>query len=122
TDSSRTSVRLVSSCATTSAQRAPWASESQCRPAASQAKKPGGAARLRLVKVRTRRVCTPTARFRCERNIWPAGSTPVSVEVMAEPDLQQLARSLYRLRIPGGPAHLLNSYLCVDDDGVTLVD
>ena len=38
------------------------------------------------------------------------------------PDLQPLAPTLYRLRIPGGPAHLLNSYVVLDDDGVTLVD
>jgi glyoxylase-like metal-dependent hydrolase (beta-lactamase superfamily II) len=37
-------------------------------------------------------------------------------------DLLKLAPSLYRLRIPGGQAHLLNSYLWVGDDGVTLVD
>ncbi len=41
---------------------------------------------------------------------------------MSRPDLLQLASSLYRLRIPGGPAHLLNSYLWVDDHGVTLID
>jgi len=41
---------------------------------------------------------------------------------MASPDLLQLAPSLYRLRIPGGRAHLLNCYLWVDDRGVTLVD
>lgn len=37
-------------------------------------------------------------------------------------DLQQLAPSLYRLRIPTGPAHLLNCYLWLGADGVTLVD
>ena len=41
---------------------------------------------------------------------------------MSRPDLQQLAPSLYRLRLPGGRAHQLNCYLWVDDDGVTLVD
>ncbi|MFI7166778.1 MBL fold metallo-hydrolase [Rhodococcus erythropolis] len=41
---------------------------------------------------------------------------------MPSPDLLQLAPSLYRLRIDGGPAHLLNCYLWLDDDGVTLVD
>ncbi|WP_175616314.1 MBL fold metallo-hydrolase [Mycobacterium sp. GA-1841] len=30
--------------------------------------------------------------------------------------------SLYRLRIPGGQAHLLNSYLWTEPDGVTLID
>lgn len=38
------------------------------------------------------------------------------------PDLLQMADSLYRLRIPGERAHLLNSYLCLDGEGVTLVD
>ncbi|SER11040.1 Glyoxylase, beta-lactamase superfamily II [Mycobacterium sp. 88mf] len=37
-------------------------------------------------------------------------------------DLQQLAPSLYRLRIPGERAHLLNSYLWLDGEGVTLID
>jgi glyoxylase-like metal-dependent hydrolase (beta-lactamase superfamily II) len=41
---------------------------------------------------------------------------------MPSPDLQQLAPSLYRLRIPGGQAHLLNCYLWLGPDGVTLVD
>lgn len=41
---------------------------------------------------------------------------------MAEPDLQQIAPSLHRLRINGGPAHLLNAYLWVDESGVTLID
>lgn len=41
---------------------------------------------------------------------------------MVSPDLQQLAPSLYRLRIPGGQAHLLNCYLWLGRDGVTLVD
>jgi glyoxylase-like metal-dependent hydrolase (beta-lactamase superfamily II) len=41
---------------------------------------------------------------------------------MSDPDLQLLAPHLYRLRIPGGAAHLLNCYLWADDDGVTLVD
>ena len=38
------------------------------------------------------------------------------------PDLLELAPALYRLRIPGGQAHLLNSYLWLESDGVTLVD
>lgn len=38
------------------------------------------------------------------------------------PDLLELAPSLYRLRIPGGQAHLLNSYLWLGADGVTLID
>ena len=37
-------------------------------------------------------------------------------------DLLQLTPSLYRLRIPGGQAHLLNSYLWLEPDGVTLID
>ncbi|OFB40006.1 MBL fold metallo-hydrolase [Mycolicibacterium sp. (ex Dasyatis americana)] len=37
-------------------------------------------------------------------------------------DLLQMAPSLYRLRIPGGQAHLLNSYLWTEPDGVTLID
>lgn len=41
---------------------------------------------------------------------------------MPSPDLQQLAPSLYRLRIPGGQAHLLNCYLWLGADGVTLID
>lgn len=41
---------------------------------------------------------------------------------MSSPDLLQLAPSLYRLRIAGGAAHLLNCYLWVDDHGVTLID
>lgn len=42
--------------------------------------------------------------------------------VGAMPDLLQMAESLYRLRIPGGQAHLLNSYLWTEPDGVTLID
>ncbi|WP_135459312.1 MBL fold metallo-hydrolase [Mycobacterium sp. DL99] len=38
------------------------------------------------------------------------------------PDLLQMAPSLYRLRIPGGQAHLLNSYLWLDGEGVTFID
>ncbi|WKG03173.1 MBL fold metallo-hydrolase [Mycolicibacterium sp. HK-90] len=38
------------------------------------------------------------------------------------PDLLEMAKSLYRLRIPGGQAHLLNSYLWIEPDGVTLID
>ncbi|OMC05258.1 MBL fold metallo-hydrolase [Mycobacterium sp. NS-7484] len=38
------------------------------------------------------------------------------------PDLLQMTDSLYRLRIPGGQAHLLNSYLWTEPDGVTLID
>ncbi|WP_166906905.1 MBL fold metallo-hydrolase [Mycobacterium sp. DL440] len=38
------------------------------------------------------------------------------------PDLLEMAPSLYRLRIPGERAHLLNSYLWLDADGVTLID
>lgn len=38
------------------------------------------------------------------------------------PDLLQMADSLYRLRIPGDRAHLLNTYLWLDGEGVTLVD
>ncbi|RVW08421.1 MBL fold metallo-hydrolase [Prescottella agglutinans] len=41
---------------------------------------------------------------------------------MPGPDLQQLTPSLHRLRIPTGPAHLLNCYLWLEPDGVTLVD
>ncbi|MGH3722611.1 MAG: MBL fold metallo-hydrolase [Mycobacterium sp.] len=41
---------------------------------------------------------------------------------MPSPDLQQLAPSLYRLRIPGGQAHLLNCYFWLGVDGVTLID
>jgi glyoxylase-like metal-dependent hydrolase (beta-lactamase superfamily II) len=37
-------------------------------------------------------------------------------------DLLELTPSLYRLRIPGERAHLLNCYLRLDPDGVTLVD
>jgi glyoxylase-like metal-dependent hydrolase (beta-lactamase superfamily II) len=37
-------------------------------------------------------------------------------------DLLELAPSLYRLRIPGERAHLLNCYIWLDPDGVTLVD
>lgn len=47
------------------------------------------------------------------------------VASMSEPgpvDLLRLAEDLYRLRIMGGPAHLLNSYLWTGADGVTLVD
>ncbi len=38
------------------------------------------------------------------------------------PELLQMAESLYRLRIPGGQAYLLNSYLWTEPDGVTLID
>ncbi|MGC0365126.1 glyoxylase-like metal-dependent hydrolase (beta-lactamase superfamily II) [Rhodococcus sp. 27YEA15] len=41
---------------------------------------------------------------------------------MTEPGLVELASSLYQLRIPEGPAHLLNSYLWLGSDGVTLID
>lgn len=39
-----------------------------------------------------------------------------------QPDLLEIAPSLYRLRIPGGPAHLLNSYIWVGEESVTLID
>lgn len=38
------------------------------------------------------------------------------------PDLQQLTASLFRLRIPGERAYLLNCYLWQGPDGVTLID
>ena len=41
---------------------------------------------------------------------------------MSSPDLQQLAPALFRLRIPTGPAHPLNCFLWLGEDGVTLVD
>lgn len=41
---------------------------------------------------------------------------------MSALDLQRLAPSLYRLRIPGVRAHLLNCYLWLGPDGVTLID
>lgn len=41
---------------------------------------------------------------------------------MPDIDLVEIAPSLHRLRIEGGPAYKLNSYLWVGDDGVTLVD
>ncbi|NKR56907.1 MBL fold metallo-hydrolase [Rhodococcus hoagii] len=41
---------------------------------------------------------------------------------MSSPDLQQLAPALFRLRIPTGRAHLLNCFLWLGEDGVTLVD
>lgn len=37
-------------------------------------------------------------------------------------ELLEMAHSLYRLRIPGARAHLLNSYLWLGPDGVTLID
>lgn len=47
---------------------------------------------------------------------------PRSVVWVSSPDLQQLAPSLFRLRIPGVRAHLLNCYLWLAPDGVTLID
>lgn len=41
---------------------------------------------------------------------------------MVSADLLELAPRLHRLRVPGGNAHLLNCYLWLGDDGVTLVD
>ena len=41
---------------------------------------------------------------------------------MSRPDLLRLAPPLYRLCIPGDRAYLLNSYLWLDGDGVTLID
>src|SRR6478752_5513346 len=41
---------------------------------------------------------------------------------MSPPDLLELGPSLYRLRVPGDRAHLLNCYLWVGPDGVTLID
>jgi glyoxylase-like metal-dependent hydrolase (beta-lactamase superfamily II) len=38
------------------------------------------------------------------------------------PDLALIAPTLYRLRIPDGPAHALNSYLWVGPDSVALFD
>lgn len=38
------------------------------------------------------------------------------------PDLVSLTPDLYRLRIPGGQAHALNSYIWVGNDEVTLID
>ncbi|GAA1583558.1 MBL fold metallo-hydrolase [Kribbella sancticallisti] len=40
----------------------------------------------------------------------------------AQPDLLEIAPSLYRLRIPDGEAHLLNSYLWLGPDSVALFD
>lgn len=50
---------------------------------------------------------------------WPRRD---SVAFMKGPDLLELAPCLYRLRIPGGAAHLLNCYLWADEHGVTLID
>ncbi|MDJ0356707.1 MBL fold metallo-hydrolase [Paenarthrobacter sp. PH39-S1] len=41
---------------------------------------------------------------------------------MLTPNLLEISPSLYRLRIEGGLAHLLNSYIWIDADGVTLID
>lgn len=41
---------------------------------------------------------------------------------MTSPDLALIAPDLYRLRIPDGPAHALNSYLWVGPDSVSLFD
>lgn len=41
---------------------------------------------------------------------------------MTFPDLAVIAPDLYRLRIPDGPAHALNSYLWVGPDSVALFD
>ncbi len=38
------------------------------------------------------------------------------------PDLLEIARDLYRLRIPGGDAHQLNAYIWLGATGVTLFD
>jgi glyoxylase-like metal-dependent hydrolase (beta-lactamase superfamily II) len=38
------------------------------------------------------------------------------------PDLLQITPALYRLRVPGEGAHLLNTYLWLEADGTTLVD
>ena len=54
--------------------------------------------------------------------VGPHGDGADNVSGMPPPDLLQLAPSLYRLRVPGGRAHLLNCYLWVDRDGVTLID
>lgn len=40
----------------------------------------------------------------------------------AQPDLLEIAPALYRLRFPGGQAHLLNSYLWVGSENVALFD
>ncbi|GAA1611423.1 MBL fold metallo-hydrolase [Kribbella sancticallisti] len=40
----------------------------------------------------------------------------------AQPDLLEIAPSLYRLRIPDGEAHLLNSYVWLGPDSVALFD
>ncbi len=47
---------------------------------------------------------------------------PVPPGVIEHPGLVQMAPSLYRLRMPGEVAHLLNSYIWMGRDGVTLVD
>lgn len=39
-----------------------------------------------------------------------------------QPDLHEIAPDLYRLRIPGGEAHLLNSYVWLGPDNVALFD
>jgi glyoxylase-like metal-dependent hydrolase (beta-lactamase superfamily II) len=41
---------------------------------------------------------------------------------MPAPDLLEMAPSLFRLRIPDTRVHLLNVYLWLGDDGVTVVD
>lgn len=41
---------------------------------------------------------------------------------MTEPDLLELTPRLFRLRVPGGAAHLLNAYLWLQNGDVTLID
>ncbi|GAB3689674.1 MBL fold metallo-hydrolase [Nocardiopsis oceani] len=41
---------------------------------------------------------------------------------MDDPDLLEIAPALYRLRLPGEQAHLLNSYIWLGPRGVTLFD
>ncbi|QIK62378.1 MBL fold metallo-hydrolase [Leucobacter viscericola] len=41
---------------------------------------------------------------------------------MPDLNLSRLANDLYRLPIPGGPAHLLNAYLWREEEEITLID
>ncbi|QIM18771.1 MBL fold metallo-hydrolase [Leucobacter coleopterorum] len=41
---------------------------------------------------------------------------------MVDLQLSRLTANLHRLLIPGGPAHLLNAYIWLEDDEVTLID
>jgi glyoxylase-like metal-dependent hydrolase (beta-lactamase superfamily II) len=73
--------------------------------------------------MRETEVFTAVAAFFCNRKSDTARCALTSVVVMTQHvDVLELVPNLYRVRIPGGNAHLLNAYLWLGREGVTVFD